>query len=186
MRLLISFIERVGNVRADDVARISLYRPRFFGGAWLRFGRSLMRGPSDWTPGERELMAAFVSRLNECPYCVGVHTQTASLGLARPVDVALLDGWREAGLGSRLDAAFELLEKRADPAQLRPDDFARARAVGLSDAAINDALAIGFMFDLVNRLANVFGFTTVDEPGRKKTAAILHRIGYQVPGFLLR
>jgi len=42
------------------------------------------------------------------------------------------------------------------------------------------------MFDLINRLANVFGYTTVDEQGQRKTAAILHRIGYKVPGFLLR
>jgi uncharacterized peroxidase-related enzyme len=168
------------------VARTSLYRPRFFGRSWLRFGRSLMRGPSDWTPGERELLAAFVSRRNECPYCVGIHTGTAALGLARDVDPAMLDEWRDAQLDPRIRAAFELLEKRAgDPAQLRPEDFERARSAGLSDAAIYDALSIGFMFDLINRLANVFGFTTVDEPGRKKTAAMLHRLGYRVPGFLL-
>lgn len=153
----------------------------------MAFARNLLRGHSDWTPGERELMAAFASRLNECPYCVGVHTGTASLGLARDVNVALLDGWRDAQLDPRVRAAFELLEKRAgDPAQLRAEDFGRARAAGLSEPAIYDLLSIGFMFDVINRLANVFGYTTGDEPGRRKTAAILHRIGYRVPGFLLR
>jgi hypothetical protein len=39
---------------------------------------------------------------------------------------------------------------------------------------------------IVNRLANVFGFSTVDETGRRKSAALLHRMGYRVPGILLR
>ncbi len=186
-RLLIRAIERLGGVRFDDVARTSLYRPAFFGRSWLRFTRSLLRGPSDWTPGERELVAAFVSRRNDCPFCVGVHAETAALGLSRLIDVAMLDDWRSAPLDTRIKAAFELLEKRAaDPAHLTPEDFDRARAAGLSDSAIYDLLSIGFAFDLINRLANVFGFTTVDESGRKKTAAILHRLGYRVPGFLLQ
>ena len=186
-RLLIRTIERLGGVRFDDVARTSLYRPRFFGRSWLRFTRTLLRGPSDWSPGERELMAALASWLNRCPYCIGMHTGTATLGLAREVDVATLEHWRDAGFDVRTRAAFDLLEKRAaDPALMLAEDFDRARAAGLSDDAIYDVLDIGFAFDLINRLANVFGFTTVDEPGRKKSAAILHRLGYRVPGFLLR
>jgi len=27
-----------------------------------------MRGPSEWSPGERELFAGFVSSLNQCPF----------------------------------------------------------------------------------------------------------------------
>ncbi len=185
-RLLIRAIERLGGVRFDDVARTSLYRPGFFGRSWLGFLRAILRGPSDWSSGERELLAAFASRLNECPYCVGVHTGTAALGLSRDVDAAMLDGWRGAGLDARVQAAFTLLERRAaDAGRLRPEDVERARAAGLSESAIYDVLYIAFAFDLVNRLANVFGFTTVDETGRTKSAAILHRLGYRVPGFLL-
>jgi uncharacterized peroxidase-related enzyme len=186
-RLLIRAAQRLGGVRFDDVLRTALYRPSFFGRSWLRFAPSLLRGPSDWSPGERELLAAFVSRRNECPYCVGVHTATAALGLARDVDVALLDGWRDAHLDPRMRGAFELLERRAtDPSRLTPADRALAHTAGLTDAAIDDALSVGFMFDLVNRLANVFGFSTVDETGRRKSAALLHRMGYRVPGILLR
>ena len=32
-----------------------------------RFDRA-MRGPSDWSAGERELFAAFTSLLNQCPF----------------------------------------------------------------------------------------------------------------------
>jgi hypothetical protein len=45
-----------------------LYRPEFFGKRFADWLHPLMRGPSDWTVGERELMAAFVSKLNQCPW----------------------------------------------------------------------------------------------------------------------
>ena len=44
-----------------DVVRTLHYRPEVF-------GRPFMRGESDWTPGERELFAAYVSSLNQCPF----------------------------------------------------------------------------------------------------------------------
>lgn len=36
-----------------------------------------MRGPSAWSVGDRELMAAYVSMVNESAFCVGAHTATA-------------------------------------------------------------------------------------------------------------
>jgi AhpD family alkylhydroperoxidase len=38
----------------------------------------LMRGPSSFTVGERELIGAIVSSTNDCPYCAGCHAATAS------------------------------------------------------------------------------------------------------------
>ena len=51
---------------APDVLKTLLYRADFAGNALSRLTQDVMRGPSDWTVGERELMAAFVSRLNQC------------------------------------------------------------------------------------------------------------------------
>ena len=44
------------------------YRPELFGRAFCDALDAAMRGPSDWTPGERELFAGFVSALNQCPF----------------------------------------------------------------------------------------------------------------------
>ena len=43
----------------------------------LDYHEALLRGPSPFTPAERELIAAYVSGLNACQYCHGVHTETA-------------------------------------------------------------------------------------------------------------
>lgn len=51
-----------------DVVRALAYRPEFFGGAFSNAIDALLRGPSDWSIGERELFAAFVSRQNKCPF----------------------------------------------------------------------------------------------------------------------
>jgi hypothetical protein len=44
------------------------YRPEIFGRPFSNALDVVMRGPSDWSPGERELFAGFVSSLNECPF----------------------------------------------------------------------------------------------------------------------
>ena len=54
--------------RAPDILRTLLYRPDFFGGAMSPWVHAVMRGPSPWTVGERELFAAFTSARNQCPF----------------------------------------------------------------------------------------------------------------------
>jgi hypothetical protein len=51
-----------------DVLKTLHYRPDLFGRPFSDALDLAMRGPSDWTTGERELFAAFVSSLNQCPF----------------------------------------------------------------------------------------------------------------------
>ena len=51
-----------------DVVKVLLYRPEFFGQSFAALVQAVMRGPSEWSVGERELFAAFVSRQNECRF----------------------------------------------------------------------------------------------------------------------
>ncbi len=51
-----------------DVSRVMAYRPEIFGESFCICLEDVMRKPSDWSVGERELFAAFVSRTNSCPF----------------------------------------------------------------------------------------------------------------------
>jgi hypothetical protein len=51
-----------------DVVRTLHYRPELFGRPFSAAVDLAMRGPSDWSAGERELFAAFVSSRNQCPF----------------------------------------------------------------------------------------------------------------------
>jgi hypothetical protein len=50
------------------VVKTLLYRPELFGRPFSDALDEAMRGPSDWSAGERELFAAFTSLLNQCPF----------------------------------------------------------------------------------------------------------------------
>jgi hypothetical protein len=50
------------------VVKTLVYRPELFGGPFSEELDVVMRGPSDWSAGERELFAGFTSLLNQCPF----------------------------------------------------------------------------------------------------------------------
>jgi hypothetical protein len=50
------------------VIKTLLYRPELFGEPFSEALDAVMRGPSEWSPGERELFAGFTSLLRQCPF----------------------------------------------------------------------------------------------------------------------
>ena len=68
VRLLYGFVRAVSGFRAPDVVRTLRYRQHLFGRPHGAHTHAVMRGPSEWSVGERELFAAFVSRVNKCHF----------------------------------------------------------------------------------------------------------------------
>jgi hypothetical protein len=61
-------VDAVEVERPLGVLKTLHYRPELFGEPYSNALDAAMRGPSDWTAAERELFAAFVSSLNQCPF----------------------------------------------------------------------------------------------------------------------
>ena len=68
VRLKLGMIRLVSGRRAPDVLRALHYRQKRFGEPFSDLLQAVMRGPSDWSVGERELFATFVSHLNQCRF----------------------------------------------------------------------------------------------------------------------
>jgi hypothetical protein len=65
--LLAQIRERSG-AEPLGVVKTLLYRPELFGRPFSDALEEVMRGPSEWSAGERELFAAFTSLLRQCPF----------------------------------------------------------------------------------------------------------------------
>ena len=67
-----TILEEIAQARgvptASGVLKTLYYRPELFGRPFSTALDLAMRGPSDWSAGERELFAGFVSSLNHCPF----------------------------------------------------------------------------------------------------------------------
>lgn len=152
-----------------DVIKLVKYRPEFYGGPMQGVTHEAMRGPSPWSVGDRELMAAVVAKANGCEWCTKAHTAVA--------EGAYRDGPRVAAVLSDLDSApieeplrttLRMLRKLAQEHSVDADDMRALRAAGASREQIEDALAVSFAFNTTARLADAFGFTV---PGPEAFAA---------------
>jgi hypothetical protein len=65
---MLAMIRERSGAEPLGVVKTLLYRPELFGEPFSEELDRVMRGPSDWSAGERELFAAFTSLLNQCPF----------------------------------------------------------------------------------------------------------------------
>lgn len=65
---MLDAIARQSGAEPLGVIKTLLYRPELFGEPFSEALEVVMRGPSEWSPGERELFAAFTSLLRQCPF----------------------------------------------------------------------------------------------------------------------
>ena len=67
-KALFALIRAVSRQPVPDVVKLNYYRADFYGTPMREVAQEAMRGPSAWSVGDRELMAAFVSKMNECDF----------------------------------------------------------------------------------------------------------------------
>jgi AhpD family alkylhydroperoxidase len=160
---------------APDIVRTLLYRPGFLTRPLLAITVPAMRGDSYWTAGEREYLAMSTAELHRCPFCVDSHTELTRIAGRGEVDPADPDSARP-----ELRAVREFLAA----VSLTPDTVDAAPLADLPDHAVREALAVNLVWNVVNRVANAFGFELRGDQVHSGTRA-LHKFGYRFPGFLL-
>jgi AhpD family alkylhydroperoxidase len=178
-KVLFRLIRLVSGQPVPDAARITFYRPDFYGTHIKKFTQEAMRGRSTWSVGDRELMAAYVSDVNDSPFCVGAHTATAARAYQdRERVTAVLADLDSAPITEGLRATLGLLGKLTRLGTLSADDVRAALSAGVSHQQIEDALAVGFAFNTTDRLANAFAFEMLSQEGFEAGAKYLLKRGY--------
>jgi alkylhydroperoxidase family enzyme len=93
---------------------------------------------------------------------------------------AVLDNWRTADLNPRLRTALAFLEKLTlTPKEMSGTDVREARAGGISDQALGEAIYVCFMLSTMDRLADAFDFPVPDSRTLKRYAWIAVNFGYR-------
>jgi uncharacterized peroxidase-related enzyme len=138
-----------------------------------------MRGPSQWSVGDRELMAAYVSRLNECAFCIKAHTATAANAYHdnKKVEQVLTD-IENAPVTPAVRATLLMIGKLTREHNVNMDDMRAVITAGVSRQQIEDALAVCFAFNITNRLADAFGFAVPSDDAFEAGAKYLLKRGY--------
>jgi AhpD family alkylhydroperoxidase len=179
-KLLFRVIRLVTGRPLPDAARLTFYRSDFYGNHAKQFTQVAMRGPSAWSVGDRELMAAYVSKVNDSPFCVGAHTATAARAYADEDRVAaVLGDLGSAPIEEGLRATLGMLGKLTREGTVSADEMRAVLAAGVSPQQIEDALAVSFAFNVTGRLANAFAFAVLDREGVAAGAKYLLKRGYR-------
>ena len=120
----------------------------------------LLRGESTLTPGERELIATYVSAQNDCRYCQTIHGAIAAAHLHDDeglVQSVKLDP-EQAAVSPKLKALLAIAGKvQKGGKHVAPEDIERAHAEGATELEIHDTVLIAAAFCMFNRYVDGLG-----------------------------
>jgi uncharacterized peroxidase-related enzyme len=179
-KLLFAVIRLFSGHPVPDAARLVFYRPDFYGARAREFTHEAMRGPSAWSVGDRELMAAYVSRVNESAFCIAAHTATSSRAYQDgPRVAAVLADLESAPVAEPLRATLRMLGKLTREGTVSAQDMRAVLAAGVSPRQVRDALAVCAAFNTTDRLGDAFGFELLSPEGFEAGAKYLLKRGYR-------
>ncbi|MBF6301002.1 carboxymuconolactone decarboxylase family protein [Nocardia amamiensis] len=179
-KLLFTLVRVFSGQPVPDAAKLVFYRPDFYGARAKKFTHEAMRGPSAWSVADRELMAAFVSKVNECAFCIGAHTATAEQAYLDSAKVrAVLSDVESAPIEQGLRATLRMLGKLTREGTVGVEDMREVLSAGVTPRQVEDALAVCAAFNTTGRLADAFGFELLSPAGFEAGAKYLLKRGYR-------
>lgn len=154
---------------------------------------ALLRAPSSLSSGERELIAAYTSKRNDCHFCHSSHAAAAAHHLDG--DEALVESVcadpESAAISGKLKALLAIAGKVRDGGlAVGEDDVERARSEGASDREIHDAVLIAAAFCMYNRYVDGLATWAPEkheeyrEPGRMLAEDGYVRAGERIERFV--
>jgi uncharacterized peroxidase-related enzyme len=134
----------------------------------------LLRAPNSLTAGERELIAAYVSGLNECDFCCSSHSAFAAAQLAEGMTTVeeVRADVDSAPVSEKLRALLHIAGAvRDDGRKVSTELVEAARAQGATDVEIHDTVLIAAAFCMFNRYVDGLGTLAPKDPAVYDAAA---------------
>lgn len=145
----------------------------------IAFHDVVMRSPSPFSDAERELIAAYVSGVNACDYCHGVHTATAeAFGVEPGLLAAALADLDTAPVKETLRPVLRYVGKLTrTPSLMTQADADAVFAAGWDERALHDAVLVCALFNFMNRMVDGLG-VSADSGYYAESGERLQQIGY--------
>lgn len=176
------------NIPQPGIVELLLYKSAT-GNALSNLAHTLLHGPSLLSRGERELIAAYVSHLNECSFCHHSHAAAANAHLndAGKSIQAIIHDPQQADISAKMKALLAIAAKvQQSGKQVTQADVDAARAAGAVDEEVHDTVLIAAAFCMFNRYVDGLG---TQPAAPHEYAAMGQRMasqGYQYPSAFLR
>ena len=141
----------------------------------MQHAQEILREDSHLPPADREVIAAFTSRLNGCEYCCGSHMAFAeSLG-ATDEDTRVIETLDTTG--HRLSALLEYVRVlTVSPSSISAAHKESVHSAGFNEDELKDAIAVCAAFNLFNRIVEGHGVAPRDD--YSTDAAQINNHGY--------
>ncbi len=142
----------------------------------------LLHSPGTLSEGERELIATYVSYLNDCHYCQSIHGAIAAAHLNGNEELVkrVKADFQHAAISGKLKGLLVIAAKvQKGGKNVTAEDVAEARSQGATDLEIHDTVLIAAAFCMYNRYVD--GLATVqphDEVMYRERGKIVARDGY--------
>jgi len=141
--------DAMANILVSDLERFQPY---------LEFASQVMRGASELTEKDRELMVTYVAALNECDFCYGAHNATAEKFGADTgiVDALMADDYD--ALDEKLRPVFALVRKLTkEPYKVVKADIDAITQAGWTEKTAQDVICVTAFMNCSNRIVSGHG-----------------------------
>ena len=120
----------------------------------LEYHDAILRSPSELSEGERELIAAYVSSINDCHYCYSAHRDHAK---AWGIDAGVFGDMRidtdHPSIPDKLRPALAYARRlTVDPQGVGPADAQAVYDAGYSEEGLFDIISVTALYNFMNRI----------------------------------
>lgn len=166
------------------IRSLVLFRPET-GKPLYELAQVLLRGPSPLREAERELIAAYVSYLNNCMFCMSSHAAASRClyGEEKNTVDDVLEDMRQSNVSDKMKALLNIAGKvQLSGKEVSQHDIDEARALGADDREIHDTVLIAAAFSMFNRYVDgLASLTPTDAAVYEEMGKRMAEKGYVLP-----